>query len=129
MSKILLNKVITWLEEYNPFEDEGLYSSNIQSIWLVGSRAKETHHPKSDYDIAVIYSNSEKLDNNITISSLKLSENLHSKFGSYLPEFKGNLIDIQIFFESDKELINYSKVILFEQKNNNKSVKNKKLKI
>ena len=120
MSKILINKVLTWLDEYNPFEDEGLYSSNIQSIWLVGSRAKNTNHKNSDYDIAIIYSDLDIKENEINISSLKLSENLHSKFGFYMPIFKGNIIDIQVFFESDIELKTYSKVILFERVINKK---------
>ena len=55
MSKHLVKKIKNWLNEYNPFEDEGLYSSNISEIWLVGSRAKNTHQENSDYDIAVIF--------------------------------------------------------------------------
>ena len=118
MSKYLVKKIKNWLNEYNPFEDEGLYSSNISEIWLVGSRAKNTHQENSDYDIAVIFDEKTKDENNINISSLKLTEFLHISFGKDMPEFKKKPVDIQIFFSNDNELKDYSKKILYQKRNN-----------
>jgi predicted nucleotidyltransferase len=87
MSKHLVKKIKNWLNEYNPFEDEGLYSSNISEIWLVGSRAKNTHQENSDYDIAVIFNKTTKDENSINISSLKLTEFLHISFGQFKSSF------------------------------------------
>lgn len=121
MSKYLVKKIKNWLEEYNPFEDEGLYSSDIAEMWLVGSRAKNTHKKNSDYDIAVIFDSSIKKANEIQLSSLKLTEFLHISFGYYMPEFKKNQIDIQIFFSDDNELKEYSKKILYQKRKNKKN--------
>lgn len=117
MSKYLVKKIKNWLEEYNPFEDEGLYLSEISEMWLVGSRAKNTYKKNSDYDIAVIFDKKIKNENNITLSSLKLTEFLHMSFGYYMPYFKNNNIDIQIFFSDDPELKKYSKKILYQKRN------------
>lgn len=113
MPKGLKQVVESWIDYHNPFEDEGLYASNVKDYWLVGSRAKGTNKSDSDYDVAVIYPSSVREENEIELSSLKLSERLHSVFGWEMPEYKGNTVDVQIFFDDDKELVGYSKIPLF----------------
>ncbi len=112
----LVKQVISWLEEYNPFEDEGLYSSNIIDLWLVGSRAKGTNKENSDYDVAVIFPSCLKIENSIEETSLKLTEKMHISFGFFMPQYKNCDIDIQIFFDDDLELKTYSKIELLSKK-------------
>lgn len=100
-----------WIVEMNPFEDEGLYASNIKSVYLVGSRAKGNSNKDSDFDVAIIYSSSIRNDNELP-SAIKLSELLHAKFGNQMPNYCKKPVDIQIFFDDDKELINYSMIQL-----------------
>jgi predicted nucleotidyltransferase len=102
-------KLITkWWEKYNPFDDEGLWASEIKEMYLVGSRAKGTAKRESDYDIAVVFSK----DLYDGISSIKLSERLHQAFGYTMPQFRGSDVDLQIFFDNDRQLKEYSKVKL-----------------
>jgi len=105
----LLSDIVTeWWSKHNPFEDEGLYSSDIKEMYLVGSRAKKKHHNKSDYDVAVIFSSELKDEYTAT----KLSEILHQSYGDVMPKFKGNDVDLQIFFDDDKEVDGYVKIKL-----------------
>jgi predicted GNAT family N-acyltransferase/predicted nucleotidyltransferase len=97
-----------WWKTYNPFDDEGLWADEIVELYLVGSRAKGTHHSNSDYDIAVIFP--KYLYDDVT--AIKLSEKLHQGFGYAMPQFRGNDVDLQVFFDSDRELKTYSKIKL-----------------
>lgn len=102
--------IIKWFDNKNPFEDEGLYASDISSIFIVGSRARGTSKSDSDYDVAVEFSAQDIEDTGF--SSIKLSEMLHQKFGAEMP-MVGNLdVDIQIFKQGDSEQANYSKISL-----------------
>jgi len=97
-----------WLQEANPLEDEGLYESDIQDVYLVGSRARGTAGEGSDYDMAVVFPATERREK----SGIQLSEILHSGAalgGVDMPRFRGGDVDIQVFFSDDPELEGYAK--------------------
>jgi len=100
--------VIEWWKNYNPFEDEGLYLSDIKEIYLIGSRAKGTHHDSSDYDVGIVFPSELKDE----YDAIKLSEILHQKYGNTLPLFNENDVDLQIFFDDDDEFKKYKKLKL-----------------
>lgn len=107
----LCDTATQWIDDVNPFEDEGLYSSNIKSVLLVGSHAKGLASPSSDFDVAIIYSSSIRKENNLP-TALKLSELMHASYGSQMPTYCNRPVDIQIFFDDDKELTSYSMIPL-----------------
>lgn len=104
------SQVINWFDYYNPFEDEGLYASDIKSIYLIGSRAKGTNRDNSDYDLAVEFS-SDDIENT-GMTPIQLTELLHQNFGTQMPKFNDLPIDIQIFEMDSDEQQSYSKIQL-----------------
>lgn len=104
------SQIYSWFDYYNPFEDEGLYASDIKSIYLIGSRAKGTNRDDSDYDIAVEFSSDDIEQTGYT--PIQLSEILHERLGDKMPEFQNNQIDIQIFEMGGEEQKNYKKITL-----------------
>jgi len=81
----------------------------ILSTFIIGSEAKGTAKESSDLDIGIIIPKSNK------ISSLKRTENYHSKFTNddQKPKWDNRLLDFQFFYEDDQEFIEYSKIQLF----------------
>jgi predicted nucleotidyltransferase len=104
------SQIINWFDHYNPFEDEGLYASDIKSIYLIGSRAKRTNRNDSDYDLAVEFSPNDI--ENTGLSPIQLTELLHQNFGNLMPKFNNLPIDIQIFETDGSEQQSYSKIQL-----------------
>jgi predicted nucleotidyltransferase len=103
-------KIVEWFNDKNPFEDEGLYASDIVSVFIVGSRAKRTARSDSDYDVAVEFPAEDIEDTGL--NPIKLSEMLHQTFGVEMPRVNGLDIDIQIFAKGGSEQSNYSKISL-----------------
>jgi predicted nucleotidyltransferase len=106
------SQIYSWFDYYNPFEDEGLYASDIKSIYLIGSRAKGTNRDDSDYDIAVEFS-SDDIENT-GMTTIQLSELLHQRFGHEMPKINNMPIDIQIFEFGGSEQQTYSKIPLID---------------
>jgi len=103
-------EIVEWFNDKNPFEDEGLYASDIISVFIVGSRARGTARSDSDYDVAVEFP-AEDIDDT-GLDPIKLSEMLHQMFGAEMPRVNGLDIDIQIFAKGGSEQSNYSKISL-----------------
>jgi predicted nucleotidyltransferase len=102
--------IVAWFDRMNPFEDEGLYASDIHDAYLVGSRAKGTHRPDSDYDIALEF-NPEAI-RATGKTAIQLSEILHQRHGYDMPMIGGVSVDIQIFEAGGMEQAKYSKIPL-----------------
>ena len=71
-----------------------------------------TSRPDSDYDVALVFPSWVRKENEIPHSALKLSEQLHAAYGKDMPSYKGNPLDLQLFFADDPELATYSRVPL-----------------
>ena len=104
------SQILKWFQYYNPFEDEGLYASDIKSAYLIGSRAKGSNTINSDFDIAIEFSSDDISDSGLT--PIQLSEILHQRFGDKMPKFNNLPIDIQIFEVNGDEQQTYSKIEL-----------------
>lgn len=77
--------------------------------YVIGSEAKGTSTEDSDLDIGIIIPKSKY------VSSLKRTENYHSKFMSdeQKPKWRDKIVDFQFFYEDDPELKEYNKIQLF----------------
>jgi len=80
----------------------------IKSAFVVGSVAKGTAGDESDIDIAIIIPEVKGK------TALKVTEQYHSRFTSneQMPHFKGRRLDLQFFYEDDKDLSSYAKIQL-----------------
>ena len=56
----LITTVDRWWQDINPFDDYGLWNSNRLRADLVGSRARGTSRPDSDYDVALVFPRDRK---------------------------------------------------------------------
>lgn len=97
-----LNDVTEWLYAYG-FED---IAENILKAYIVGSVAKKTNTPESDLDIAVILPDDLLDDDLLDVNTDILNAIQHEI------TWNGQRVDIQVFYETDPRLKEYSKILL-----------------